>query len=63
MTKKIKTITTKHKNITLHLDQEYKHLFSEIKSKIQTSRLSIYISLLAKELSNNKLKQVGAINY
>ncbi|MEK6731517.1 MAG: DUF1016 N-terminal domain-containing protein [Pseudomonadota bacterium] len=37
MTKIVKS-TSKPNNISLHLDQEYKYLFGEIKTKIQTSR-------------------------
>jgi predicted nuclease of restriction endonuclease-like (RecB) superfamily len=33
------------KDISLHLDQEYKHLFIEIKVKIQTSRLQAALAV------------------
>ena len=36
MAKKQKELVTKRQNLSLHLDQEYKYLFKEIKLKIQT---------------------------
>ena len=38
MTKKTRTISAERQNAVLHLDQKYKYLFAEIKTKIQTSR-------------------------
>lgn len=34
-----------HSNISLHLDQEYKHLFAEIKTEIQTARLQAALAV------------------
>lgn len=45
MTKTVKSVSTKPNNISLHLDQEYKHLFAEIKNKIQTGRLQAAIAV------------------
>ena len=44
MTKIVKS-TSKPNNSSLHLDQEYKHLFGEIKTKIQTSRLQAALAV------------------
>lgn len=38
-------ISTKQRNAVLHLDQEYKHLFIEIKTKVQTSRLQAALAV------------------
>lgn len=45
MTKKSKSISPKLPNNILHLDQEYKYLFAEIKTKIQTSRLQAALAV------------------
>jgi predicted nuclease of restriction endonuclease-like (RecB) superfamily len=46
MTKMVKSASTKlHDNISLHLDHEYKHLFAEIKTKIQTGRLQAALAV------------------
>ncbi len=45
MTKKMKIISIKRRNNILYLDQEYKHLFVEIKTKIQTSRLQAALAV------------------
>jgi len=39
------TIKSIPQNISLHLDQEYEHLFAEIKTKIQTSRLQAALAV------------------
>lgn len=44
MTKIVKSISNSN-TISFHLDQEYKHLFSEIKSKILTSRLQAALAV------------------
>jgi predicted nuclease of restriction endonuclease-like (RecB) superfamily len=45
MTNTTKSIASKPKSISLHLDQEYKHLFTEIKTRIQTSRLQAALAV------------------
>ena len=40
-----KTLSSKPQNISLHLDQEYKYLFTEIKTKIQTGRLQATLAV------------------
>ena len=45
MSKKATTIQVKQQDVILRLDQEYKHLFVEIKTKIQTSRLQAALAV------------------
>lgn len=45
MTKKIEPTSIKSPNINLHVDQEYKLLFAEIKTKIQTGRLQAALAV------------------
>jgi predicted nuclease of restriction endonuclease-like (RecB) superfamily len=45
MTKKAKILIAKQQNLLLHLDKEYKYLFTEIKTRIQTSRLQAALAV------------------
>jgi predicted nuclease of restriction endonuclease-like (RecB) superfamily len=45
MIKKAKIVPTKQQNAVLRLDQEYKHLFVEIKTKIQSCRLQAALAI------------------
>ena len=45
MSKKVTAISTKQQDAVLRLDHEYKHLFVEIKTKIQTSRLQAALAV------------------
>lgn len=45
MTKKTITISKKQQDVVLHLDQEYNHLFLEIKTKVQTNRMQAALAV------------------
>ena len=45
MSKKVTAVSTRQQDAILRLDQEYRHLFVEIKTKIQTSRLQAALAI------------------